>query len=389
MLQVVTSTGQPVWGRLMDGTNVQRFDQAFRLANGRVAVGGWNEGVSVGAGLSLILDEAAGPSPQVSNSRCSSSNWFAAVIGVTGTADNGIMATGICDSGHLYALRTDPTGVVQWKRTYLISSALAYTATPVVETSAGSFVIAGGGLSEPVLLLAVDADGTPAWARHYALPGLASEVTGLVCFPNDELWLSGTNWVMAVDPSGNPLWANSYPYTIKSMFASPEENGVFLYGRSGSTPWLMRTGPQGVVLGCTSTALSPTSVSVAVPGTSTVSSSTFELTQPLGISSNTQSTPGSSLLCFTTGLLPVPAEGTAGFVVLTDPLLQYAIVEFADPLGTDDHMELIDATGRLVARVPGSGQRRVVLGSPGTKGVLLLRLYRSGVPAGVARVVVE
>jgi hypothetical protein len=157
-------------------------------------------------------------------------------------AHGGFLAVGASlgpDAVDVLLVRTDAAGIPLWERTYDIGPGRADQGRAVAEARNGSgYVVAGWSQGPPtgldILLMKVDCDGEPLWARTYHSAGSGPETafdavearTGNPLFgtqPGDILvagrtFNGGNNTddsvLLRTDAGGNPIWDRRYNTSV-------------------------------------------------------------------------------------------------------------------------------------------------------------------------------
>lgn len=389
--QVVGSTGEVSWGGRLTGTGYpeDRSDwlrRAERTTDGSVIVCGARRIMNLagvygpGYVVRIGVEEGSYSTPFVSNA---GGGDVSVIQDVASTGDGGFVSVGIADN-HTIAVKVSASGTVVWaRRVYYVGTDDLWMHT--VEGEEGSTYIAAQAFSGTFRLIQLDSTGTVSWTRKYQMPG-DDRPTGFVRFPNGDLWISGTGWLMACSSMGDVLWAREVPHTIVDMEGALEADGVFLVGRDGNDGWLMRTDITGQVPGCPEMSFVPTvtSETLVTQSYSGVSSayglSGYEAGGSLG------QVPATQMDCLVTGVQPL---GTSGQSLRAYP------VPFTHQLNLDlpeshDRVELIDAQGAMQRSLRTSNERSIILNRGDlVPGLYLLRVMDAHVQVGVQRVIVE
>jgi len=217
------------------------------------------------------------------------------------------------------------------------------------------------------------------------MPG-EDKPTGLVRFPNGDLWISGAGWLMACSAVGDVLWAREVPHEILDMEIGPEADGVFLIGREGNDGWLMRTDSLGQVSGCTGSSFVPTLTSVTVvsqpylPPTSSVGLSAYETGVAVG------QIPLPQTDCLVSAIESIDPHRQS-LRVYPLPFTYHLNIELPP---SPDHVELIDAQGVVRRSIRTVNKRSLVLNREDlAAGFYLLRVLHDQAAVAVERLVIE
>ncbi|HIH04269.1 MAG TPA: hypothetical protein HA263_10650 [Methanoregulaceae archaeon] len=198
------------------------------------------------------------------NDICPAADGGFAAVG--GTASSGTLA----GSGALFVVRTDAEGGTLWTRTFTgIGSAHG---NAIAATADGGFAVTGqthalpGGDSK-VLLLKIDADGSPQWEKHYdggsGTWGSAVATTRdggyIVCGginpENGQSFLNIDLYLLRIDPAGERVWErriDNGALDSGSAVTETGDGGFVIAGASSdggnSDMCLIGTDPSGTVL---------------------------------------------------------------------------------------------------------------------------------------------
>jgi hypothetical protein len=234
-------------------------------------------------------------------------------------------------------------------------------------------------------LIQLDQEGNVSWCKKFQMPG-DDKPTGMLRFPNGELWISGTGWLMACSNSGDVLWARGIPHLILDMEAALEADGVFLVGRDGNDGWVMRTDINGQVPGCADSSFIPT-----ITPEDLVSTSFSPPSPNSGLSAYAASVvsgvlPTTVVDCIPTAIQVEPAVGSV-FHAYPVPFSHQLTIELP---GSGLRLELSDAQGRILRSLETTMETSFIMDRGDLlPGLYLLRLLKGQSQVAVRTVVVE
>lgn len=390
--QVLGSTGEVLWGGKANGDGFD--DSAYRLnraecaPDGSVIVCGvrltMNLGGVSGPGYATRIGEDEGSYFTPFTSYPSGGPLYIAVIeDVAATSDGGFVCLGYAGN-YIVAYKVNPLGTVAWSRS-LYNVGVDNLLMHIAEGENGSSYAVIQAFSGTFRLLQLDSIGDVSWSKAFQMPG-EDKPTGLVRFPNGDLWISGTSWLMACSSVGDVLWARSMPHVIVDMEGAPEANGVFLIGREGNDGWLMRTDSTGQVSGCSGSSFVPPMTSLTLvsqsypPPLANTGLSAYETGVTVGQSPLTQTD------CLVTAI---------GSTWSSDQPLRAYPVPFTHVLNVElpashDRVELIDAQGVIKRSLSTNNERSIVLHREDLPpGIYMVRVMKEHALVAAQRVVAE
>jgi hypothetical protein len=388
VLQVVGPTGEVSWGGRSgggsSGNTANRLTRAVRAPDGSAIVGGvfltMNLSGVLGSGYALRV--GVDPNSYSEPIRTYSGDWVSIFQNVTPTADGGYLCVGDAGSYTMVVKVSDSGSVVLARRIFTgtVENSLMY----VVEGEGGSIYLALESYGF-FRLTRMELDGNVSWSKKFTMPG-EDKPTGLVRFPNGDLWISGSDWLMACTGNGDVLWARGIPHLILDMEAAPEADGVFLIGRDGNDGWVMRTDVYGQVPGCADSSFVPTITPENLVPTS--------LSTPLS---------NSGLSAYVASVISGVVPTTVGDCIATavdddatnDTWFHMYPVPFTDVLNVDlprfvVRLELVDVHGSILRSINVRDERSIMLRRDDlSSGLYLLRAVLPNAQVAIQRVIVE
>jgi len=220
----------------------------------------------------------------------SGSVQWARTYGNNTAADQGMRLISTADSGYLLVsraasfsagakdfllMKTDPSGIVQWSRTFGGSG--DENVYDIIQTSDGGYATCGrtlsfGAGSTDGLIVKMDANGSLQWARTYGgtlFDDFANSIIqtsdgGYVTSGHIQSFGAGSDdcSIMKIDPAGNLQWAKVFGGAlqdenvaiIQTMDGGYALNGfVTSYGAGNNDGLLMKTTATGEITGCFNT----------------------------------------------------------------------------------------------------------------------------------------
>lgn len=387
--QVVGSTGEVSWGGISTGNGysedtADRLNRAERAPDGSAVMCGVHLVLNLagvyGPGYALRVGHEAG---SYSASFVSQGDPFGVIEDVAPTSDGGFVSIGFCGSNTI-AYKVSASDTLLWSRRVLYNwSDIALMHT--VEGEAGSTYMAteaGGGFFR---LIRLDPDGAVSWCKKFQMPS-EGKPTGLVRFPNGDLWISGTGWLMACSPIGDVIWAHDIPHTILDMEGVPEADGVFLIGRDGNNGWLMRTDLTGQVPGCPETSFVPTVTSETLVSEEYDEPNSWNPLSGYEVNVTSGSVPSAGTECLATAVLAARTDQRA-LRAFPSPFTDQLTLEL--PF-SHDRVELIDGRGAICRAMSTNNEPSIVLGREDLPpGLYLLRVMKAGLSVAAQPVIAE
>ena len=273
----LNSLGTEVWSRTYGGANNDiLFDVQLTADGGFVLAGETGSLGTSGAPESnfwLIKVDSDGfeewqrkyGNPGGTPSSSGSESGSARAVRPTG--DGGYIlvgkSTGVSGDA-IRAVKTDSDGAVQWDSE--LASSAGGVAYDVIETSSGSFVVAGNSNTDETgsdaLLIELDSEGDTVWSRSYG-GGYNDEARSLALTDDGGYALGGFTWshgaglsdfwLVKTGDQGELQWQRSFggvPRDAAHSVAQTGDGGFALAGWSesfsqGDRFWVVKTGPSG------------------------------------------------------------------------------------------------------------------------------------------------
>jgi uncharacterized delta-60 repeat protein len=268
------ANGNLQWAKTYGGTN---YDYAYSVQQtsdgGYIMTGGT---ASFGAGnwdVWLIKTDANG-NLQWAKTYGGTDDDYA--YSVQQTSDGGYILAGVTSSfgagsWHIWLIKTDAFGNLQWAKTYGVTgSDYAYS---VKQTSDGGYILAGltysfGAGDDDIFLIKTDANGNIIWAKTYGGPGYDEDFS--VQQTSDGGYIAagytrsfGAGWddifLIKTDANGNLQWAKTYGGTDGDYAYSVQQtsDGGYIvagytssFGAGGSDFFLIKTDANGNIGSC-------------------------------------------------------------------------------------------------------------------------------------------
>lgn len=389
--QVVGSTGQVLWGGEENGGGF--YDTNYWLGRAERAPDG--SVIMCGARLTMLLGMVSGNSyaarigetgsyftPFVSfGSNLPKAN----ILDVAATSDGGFVGVGFGGFCAI-AYKVSAVGTVVWTRS-LPECGVDGLPMHVVDGESGSTYVTTEAFSGYVRLMRIDSTGTVSWSKKYQVPdGWNLKPTGLVRFPNGDLWISGRSWLMACTSVGSLLWARSVPHTIVDMEIVPENDGVFLIGREGNDGWLMRTDVNGEVPDCAEPSFVPPMIAETVVSTPVTPPSPSAGLSSYQVNAVSGVVPVTLTDCVSTDS-PLISADERRLSVYPMPFSDHLTMVYE---GAYDQVVLIDARGNVCRELSTRSEPSIVLVREDlAPGLYLLRVLNTGRQVAVHPVIAE
>jgi hypothetical protein len=246
------------WSRTYGGPEYDLAESVIQTSDGGYAVAGATR--SFGAGYSdfwLVKTNSLG-----------SAEWNKTYGGtgedvansVIQTSDGGYALAGRTAS-YVWVVKTDSAGNMQWNKTYGSSGSIS-EASSIVQTSDGGYAVAGytdftPSVGGPFWLVKIDPTGNMQWNKTYGGNGASSVIqtsdggyamAGYIGSDMPDFWLVKT------DSTGNEEWSKNYGGPGKDIaFSVVQANDggyalagwTYSFGGGGSNIWLVKTDSNG------------------------------------------------------------------------------------------------------------------------------------------------
>lgn len=390
--QVVGPMGDVLWGGIAVGGAFEEtaywFNRAERAPDGSAVVCGtrlhMNLAGASGPGYAVRVGHEAGSYFTPFASQPSGPGEPIAIIAdVAPTSDGGFVSLGYVGS-RVIAYRVGASDTVTWSKSMI--SAGTELRMHAVEGEEGSTYFA---IQSPVgqffWLIRLDPFGNVSWSRKFEMPG-DYKPTGLVRFPNGDLWISGDGWLMACSSIGDVLWAREVPYVILDMEGTLEADGVFLMGRDGNNGWLMRTDLTGQVPSCPQPSFIPAVTSGALVFDWHAQPNPWDTLSGYEVNVASGGIPTSQIDCLATAIKPTWTSGQS-LRAYPVPFTHLLNVELSV---SHDRVELIDSQGAIRRSLRTNNEQSILLAREDLPtGLYLLRAMHANLPVGVQQVIVE
>jgi len=216
-------TGNVDWSTTYGGTGDDRGYAVIETTNGYVIAGGTE---SFGTGSTDVYLISIDNTGTLQWTKTFGGNEYDYGYDLQEVSTGGYIIAGYTYSygaggADMYVIKTDNTGSLDWTKAF--GGAGDDIAWSVKEASSGGFVLAGhstsyGGGDDDVLLIKIDAAGTPEWTKTYGDNGtdiaydLETTTTGYVVAGYSNSFGSGSDdmYLFTTDNEGNLDWSSTY-----------------------------------------------------------------------------------------------------------------------------------------------------------------------------------
>jgi hypothetical protein len=306
--------GNPQWQKTYGGVASEQANFIQQTSDGGyiVAGGGWSFGPGNNGMWVLKLDgngniqwQKAYLKGYDARSIQQTSDGGYIVAGYTWIPDDRLYYGG---SYHMWVLKLDPNGNIQWQKAYGGNNFYDYPRS-IKQTSDGGYIMVGSAQSpwgsDPskvctycLLVYKLDGNGNPQWQKafggsNYSEPHSIVHQTsdgGYILTGSD--WSTSTfydGWVLKLDGNGNIQWRKSYcgaaGNDILKSIQLTSDGGYIAAGSSNSDAWVLKLDGNGEIVFNSSSGM------IASPESVTVNDALMTITVTSGSSQDTDATP--------------------------------------------------------------------------------------------------